>query len=392
MEAIMPALPQKIRTGLIELRTDIGPVYVRPSFWERIYLLWTFRHFRSLPQLVLNRHQRQLIDKLSRTAIASRTESISRTSIIGAVENVCLMRDWKTEAAATTSKLVEIRTSSAEFAAPQAVGYEGISIRSNRPAYNRTDIGRPRQRGKLQCISAPKQDSAKQSETKEASSAPVDSGTRSTRSRNKLGWTLVAVCSAALPGILLYFRAGRLVPSRPASQVAIESHKPASGIEPAAAAAPQEKVQPSVPAEPRQLAPTIALKPPSPAVSSRQLESRQHKTVIVTQPPAAKLNSAPAERLQVAEGPEGGFSYPVAPNPTLTGKVSLKAVIGADGTVVKVDVLSGNRVLAGAAVRAVRHWRYRPHELNGHAVEAETNIAISFVGDDAVSISFPAAH
>ena len=388
----MPALPQKIRTGLIELRTDIGPVYVRPSFWERIYLLWTFRHFRSLPQLVLNRHQRQLIDKLSRTAIASRTESISRTSIIGAVENVCLMRDWKTEAAATTSKLVEIRTSSAEFAAPQAVGYEGISIRSNRAAYNRTDIGRSRQPGKLQYISAPKQDSAQQSETKEASSAPVDSGTRSTRSRNKLGWTLVAVCSAALPGILLYFRAGRLVPSRPASQVTIESHKPASGIEPGAAAAPQDKAQPSVPAESRQLAPTIALKPPSPAVSSRQLESRQRKRVIVTQPPAARMNPAPAERLQVAEGPEGGFSYPVAPNPTLTGKVSLKAVIGADGTVVKVDVLSGNRVLAGAAVRAVRHWRYRPHELNGHAVEAETNIAISFVGDDAVSISFPAAH
>jgi outer membrane biosynthesis protein TonB len=58
----------------------------------------------------------------------------------------------------------------------------------------------------------------------------------------------------------------------------------------------------------------------------------------------------------------------------------------------EVDVLSGNRLLAGAAVRTVRHWRYRPRELNGHAVEAETNIVISFVGDDAVSISFPAAH
>jgi protein TonB len=147
-----------------------------------------------------------------------------------------------------------------------------------------------------------------------------------------------------------------------------------------------------VPAEPRHLATIIALKPPSPAVSSRQLENRQRKTVIVTQPAAANMNSAPAERLQVAEGPESGFRYPVAPNSTLTGKVNLKAVIGADGTVMKVDVLSGDRVLAGAAVRAVRHWRYRPHELNGQAVEAETNIAISFVGDDAVSISFPASH
>ena len=388
----MPALPQKIRTGLIELRTDIGPVFVRPSFWERIYLLWTFRHFRSLPQLVLNRHQRQLIDKLSRTAIVSRNEAISRTSIIGAVENVCLMRDWKADAVATTSKLIEMSTTSAEFAAPQAVGYEGIAIRSNRATNNRTGIERSPQRGKLHYISAPKQDSAEQSETKEASLTPLDSATRRTRSRNKLGWAFVAACGAALPGILLYFREGRLVPSRLASQVAIESHRPSLGPAPPVAAAPQEKVQPSMPAEPRQLATIVALKPPSPAVSSTQLENRQRKTVIVTQPPAATMNSAPAERPHVAEGPESGFSYPVAPNPTLTGKVSLKAVIGVDGTVKEVDVLSGNHVLAAAALRAVRHWRYRPHEFNGHPVEAETNIAISFVGDDAVSISFPAAH
>jgi TonB family protein len=104
------------------------------------------------------------------------------------------------------------------------------------------------------------------------------------------------------------------------------------------------------------------------------------------------MHSTPAEHLQVAEAPESGFSYPVTPNPTLTGKVSLKAVIRADGTVREVDVLSGNRTLANAAVRAVRHWRYRRYELKGHAVEAETNITISFIGDEAVSISFPSAH
>jgi len=115
-------------------------------------------------------------------------------------------------------------------------------------------------------------------------------------------------------------------------------------------------------------------------------------TVIPSELPVAIEQSTPAERLQVAESPKDGFRYPVAPSPTLTGKVSLKAVIGIDGTVSEVDVLSGNRALAAAAARAVRHWRYRPHELRGHAVEAETNITISFVGDDAVSISFPAVH
>lgn len=94
--------------------------------------------------------------------------------------------------------------------------------------------------------------------------------------------------------------------------------------------------------------------------------------------------------MQVAEASEN-FSYPVAPNPTLTGQVSLKAVIGTDGTVRDVDVLSGDGALAAAAVRAVRHWRYRPPERKGAPVEAEANIKISFMGNDAVYISFQAA-
>jgi len=118
----MPAVPQKIRTGLVELRTHIGSVYVSPSFWERIYLLWTFRNFQSLPKQVLNSHQQHLIDKLCRAAIVSRNGPIARARIIGAVENVYLMPDRKTEAAAPTSKLVELGTISAVVAALRAVG------------------------------------------------------------------------------------------------------------------------------------------------------------------------------------------------------------------------------------------------------------------------------
>ena len=387
----MPAVPQKIRTGLVELRTQIGSVYVSPSFWERIYLLWTFRNFHSLPKQVLNRHQQQLIDKLCRAAIVSRNGPIARTSIIGAVENVYLMPDRKTEAAAPTSKLVELGATSADVAALRAVGSEGISIRSNRAAYNRIDVGRlHRQSANVQYISAPKQDS-EQSETKEASPPSVDSDARRTWSRNRVGWALVAACGAALLGILFYFREGRLAPRITVPQVAIEAHEPAVSI-PSAAAAQPEKVQQSMPAERRQPATITALKPSSPVVSSRRHESTRGKVVILPQQNVTTMDSTPRERLQVAEAPESGFSYPVPPNPILTGEVSLTAVIGTDGTVTEVDVLSGKRALAGAAVRAVRHWRYRLHELKGQAVEAETNIVISFAGSDAVSISFPAAH
>ena len=81
--------------------------------------------------------------------------------------------------------------------------------------------------------------------------------------------------------------------------------------------------------------------------------------------------------------------YPDAPDVNLTGTVGMKAVIATDGRVKEIDVLSGNRILAEAAVQAVRFWRYTRHELNGAAVEAETKVIISFHGKDAVSIRFP---
>jgi TonB family protein len=92
---------------------------------------------------------------------------------------------------------------------------------------------------------------------------------------------------------------------------------------------------------------------------------------------------------QIEEAPRSGFIYPVAPNPNLVGKVVLKAVVGSDGTVKQVEVLSGERALASAAVRAVRQWRYVPPQVDGHTVEAETRVTISFLGDDAVSIILP---
>ena len=153
-----------------------------------------------------------------------------------------------------------------------------------------------------------------------------------------------------------------------------------------------EQVQQSIPTEATQPAAISALaKLPTSAVPSTQRESKSSDGLALSQPPLGAIDPVPAERMQVAEAPES-FSYPVAPNPALTGQVSLKAVIGTDGTVRDIDVLSGNRALAGAAVRAVRHWRYRPQEIKGNPVEAVANITISFAGNDAVSINFRAAH
>ena len=380
----MPAIPQKIRTGLVELRTNVGSVYVSPSFWERVYLLWTFRNFPSLPKQVLNRREQQLIDKLCRAEIVGRTKPMAEAVVIGTVENVDVKQSSEMETSATTGTLIEMSSASAS-AASRAVGSERISVRLSRAAYNRTRFGRLRNRN-VQNISAPKQDSMERSEAKEESPAPVQGDAGKSWSRSRLGWALVATCGAAVLGILFYFREGQLRLSVSVPQIAVEAHSPGSGSALSTVLRP-EGVERSMPAEGG--TPIGILQPPSSTVSSRQ--RGPHKTIL-SKLPVQTEESTPTERLQVEESPKGGFSYPVAPIPNLTGKVCLKAVIGTDGTVREIDVLSGNRALAAAASRAVRHWRYGRHELEGRAVEAETNITISFVGDDAVSVSFPAVH
>jgi hypothetical protein len=126
---------------------------------------------------------------------------------------------------------------------------------------------------------------------------------------------------------------------------------------------------------------------PAPLVSSKPRPFGDVR-VIFDKKEAASSSSL----LQVAEAPQGHVIIPDAPNANLTGKVGMNVVIATDGRVKEIQVLGGNRILALAAVQAVRLWRYAHHELNGEAVEAETSVTISFHGQDAVSISFPSAR
>lgn len=70
---------------------------------------------------------------------------------------------------------------------------------------------------------------------------------------------------------------------------------------------------------------------------------------------------------------------PFARTAHISGTVELRAIIGRDGRVNSVEVLSGNPLLARAAIEAVRQWRYRPTILDGEAVEVETRITVNFI-------------
>jgi len=63
------------------------------------------------------------------------------------------------------------------------------------------------------------------------------------------------------------------------------------------------------------------------------------------------------------------------------GKVVLDCVIDTDGRVTDLRVVSGHPLLAGAALDAVRDWRYTPTRLNGQPVRVILTVTVKFALD-----------
>ncbi len=69
---------------------------------------------------------------------------------------------------------------------------------------------------------------------------------------------------------------------------------------------------------------------------------------------------------------------PLAVHARVEGRVQLHAIIGRDGTVNSLEVISGQPLLVRAALEAVSQWRYRPTLLSGEPVEVETYVTVIF--------------
>jgi periplasmic protein TonB len=69
---------------------------------------------------------------------------------------------------------------------------------------------------------------------------------------------------------------------------------------------------------------------------------------------------------------------PLARAAHIQGTVMMSALIGKNGAIENLRVLSGHPMLTTAAIEAVRQWRYRPYILNGEPVEVETQITVNF--------------
>jgi TonB family protein len=124
-------------------------------------------------------------------------------------------------------------------------------------------------------------------------------------------------------------------------------------------------------------------------VESKQVESKQVATI--TAAASRPTNAAQIEPLSTAAAPElrqtFDSTYPLlGPRMKVQGSVVLQAVIGADGNIENLRVISGPAVLTAAAQQAVRQWRFKPYMQNGEPVETKATITVNFsirIADDA---------
>jgi TonB family protein len=94
---------------------------------------------------------------------------------------------------------------------------------------------------------------------------------------------------------------------------------------------------------------------------------------------AAELATNAVEKESIAVQPAQSSSYPLlAQHMNVQGSVILQALIGPDGVIENLRVLSGPAILAAAAQQAVREWRFKPIMQHGQAVESKAQITVNF--------------
>jgi TonB family protein len=98
-------------------------------------------------------------------------------------------------------------------------------------------------------------------------------------------------------------------------------------------------------------------------------------------PPAAGKGPVKVEAAVMAGNVESRVTpvYPPdAKKKKIQGSVVLHALIGKDGKIDNLTVISGPKELQGSAIDAVSKWVYKPYLLNGDPTEVETTITVTY--------------
>jgi protein TonB len=111
----------------------------------------------------------------------------------------------------------------------------------------------------------------------------------------------------------------------------------------------------------------------------------QPRRPIASTPTGAGEVADATGRVRVSAGAAQILSRPVEPNYPLLAKqmkvqgaVVLEALIGRDGNIQDLHILSGPPILSSAAREAVKQWRFKPFFESGQPVETEARITVNF--------------
>jgi protein TonB len=107
---------------------------------------------------------------------------------------------------------------------------------------------------------------------------------------------------------------------------------------------------------------------------------------VMSSVPTAVPKVATPQRVRVSQGVSQGLLVhkvtpqypPLAKQARIQGVVVLQALIGKDGSIQNLHVVSGHPMLTNAALEAVKEWKYKPYYLNGEPVEVGTTINVNF--------------
>jgi protein TonB len=111
--------------------------------------------------------------------------------------------------------------------------------------------------------------------------------------------------------------------------------------------------------------PTAAPPPPPPVKVEKKVEVQRIRVV-------GNVQQAKLLRRTMPVYP------PLAKQARIQGTVKFTAVIGTDGTIRNLQLLSGHPLLVPSAQEAVKQWAYQPTLLNGEPVEVITQIDVNF--------------
>jgi TonB family protein len=123
---------------------------------------------------------------------------------------------------------------------------------------------------------------------------------------------------------------------------------------------------------------------PGSNVAQVEIPNDSNRVSTVTASVAAlPANAAERERLSPESVPElrqtVEATYPLlGQHARVQGSVVLQAVVGTDGSIESLRILSGPAILTTAAQQAVRQWRFKPYLQNGQPVETKARITVNF--------------